>query len=397
MRTKQKIIASMFILVMLISITGIFAFDYNEDADGNPFLESEFNVKVPQISIRDLLTLQPNTEPANPEIGTIYFDSETKRLKLYDGTGWYALALEKVSTVSKKQVVEKVEKKGEVQTCSESTECGDWGDCINNYQSMTCVTVDVNCNKYEDTETRDCVSENTLESAAKGSHDIGTTETTTEDTVTEDETTIEADSEEEEVEETSEPEEECSEVCEEICTSGEEVCEEVCDEEEICSESCSTDDEGVESCEETCETIESCEEVCEEGEETCEEVCEEVCAVPEELFDITFDLEQNSLSKSDKLVVWVTLQNFGKRYVPARVIYTVTDETQTEVYKEFEEIRVYTDESIIKQFDNMVLEEGDYSLTMKVEYAGIVEEFSQDFAVETGFINAIKRFFTGWF
>ena len=75
-------------------------------------------------------------------------------------------------------------------------------------------------------------------------------------------------------------------------------------------------------------------------------------------FDITFDLEENSLGKSDKLVMWITLQNFGKRYVPARLIYSVTDEVGVEVYREFEEVRVYTDQSIIKRFDNLVLEEG---------------------------------------
>ncbi len=386
MQMKKIITIITGILLVLTMFSIVSAFSSDEDDEGNAFLETEDKVIAPQITLKDLVTLQPSTEPLNPEAGMIYFDAVSGRLKLYDGSGWYALALEKVSTISKQQVVEKVEKKGNIQECSESTDCGEWGDCINNYESMTCVTIDAGCNKYEDTETRDCVSENTLESAAKGSHDVGSGGSSGEDTTTE---TTEGVG--------SKPEEECSEVCEEVCTGGEESCTEECTEEESCSESCSTDDEGVESCEETCETTESCEDVCETGEETCEEVCEEICEVPEELFDITFDLEQNSLSASDKLVIWVTLQNFGKRYVPARVIYTVTDETQTEVYKEFEEIRVYTDESIIKQFDGMTLVEGDYVLSMRVEYAGIVEEFSDDFSVETGIFNAIKRFFTGWF
>ncbi len=364
---------------MIFSISEICGFDYNEDADGNPFLESEFNVKVPQMSIRDLVTLQPSAEPANPEIGMVYFDAESNRLKLYDGTGWYALALEKVSSVSKQQVKKTIEEKSEVQTCSKSTTCDEWGDCINNYQSMTCVTIDEACNKYEDSETRDCVSENTLESTAKESHDVvsETEETTTE--------------------ETSEPVEECSEVCEEVCEPGEESCKEECSEEESCSESCSTDDEGNENCEEVCETEEICEEVCEPGEESCTEVCEEVCEVPEELFDITFDLEESILGKSDKLVVWITLQNFGKRYIPTRLIYSVKDKLGNEVYKEFNEVRVYTDESIIKQFDDMTLSQGDYELTISIEYAGIVEEFSDNFSVETGIFGAIKRFFSRLF
>ncbi len=336
---KNKFGFGLGILLVLTLFVSICAFEYGEEDDGNPFYEADALIKAPQISIRDLFILQPSIEPANPEIGMIYFDLNSKRLKLYDGEGWYGIALEKVSTVSKQQVKEKVEEKGEVKSCSESVECGDWGDCINNYQSMICITIDENCDKYTDTETRDCVSDFKLESSAKDSHDISGGES-----VSIDET-----------------------------------------EEEIITEDTTTDEETTIEEEET----EKVEEV-----ETEPEPAEEV---PEELFDITFDLEENSLGKSDKLVVWVSLQNFGKRYVPARIIYTVTDETKKEVYKKFEEIRVYTDESIIKQFEDLVLEEGDYILSMRVEYAGIVEEFSDDFVVETGLLAGIKRFFSGWF
>jgi len=372
METKKNIRIGIFILMILISITGIYAFDYNEDDDGNPFLESEFNVKVPQMSIRDLFILQPSSEPLNPEIGMIYFDASSKRLKLYDGDGWYAIALEKVSTVSKQQVKEKVEKKGEIKVCDSSVECGEWGDCINNYQSMICVTVDATCNKYEDTETRDCVSDFKLESSAKDSHDVGESS----DTGGTKETT-------EEAEETTE---ESTEESGETETETEEVKTEETEAEEV--------EEGVEEVEEA--EVESELEVEEPAPEP-EPEPEPAEEVPEELFDITFDLEESSLSKSDKLVVWITLQNFGKKYVPARLIYTITDEAGKEVYKKFEEIRVYTDESIIKSFEDLILEEGGYVLSLRVEYAGIVEEFSNDFSVESGLLSAIKRFFSGLF
>jgi len=341
----NKIMLFFGIFLILSLSVGVSAFDYSEDDEGNAFLETEDKVIAPQITIRDLVTLQPSVEPANPEIGTIYFDSASGRLKLYDGSGWYAFALEKVSSVSKKQVKERVEENDKIKSCSESIECGDWGDCINNYQSMICVSVSEDCNKYEDTETRDCVSDFKLESAAKESHDV--------DVVSEEE------------------------------IAEEEVSEEVSEEEVVAEEGVESEEEGVEE-----EVVE--EEVVEEELEVAEEV-------PEELFDITFDLEENSLGGSDKLVVWVTLQNFGKRYVPARIIYGVSDVEGEEVYREFEEIRVYTDQSIIKRFDNLVLEEGDYVLSMRVEYAGIVEEFSGGFVVETGLWAGIKRFFGGWF
>ncbi len=323
MINKKIIMFSIGILLVLTLFTGVSAFSYDEDDAGNPFYEADAEIKVPSISIKELFVLQPSSEPTNPELGMIYFDASSKRLKLYDGTGWYAIALEKVSSVSKQQVKETIEKKGEVQTCSASTKCDDWGDCINNYQSMTCITIDESCNKYEDAETRDCVTENPFE--------------------------------------------------EEIEEAQEEVEEEVS--EEIEAEEAET-------------SIES--------EEVAEEAPEEE-TIPEALFDITFDLEENSLSSSDKLVVWITLQNFGRRYVPARLIYTITDEQGEEVYRKFEEVRVYSDESLIKTFSDLTLDKGEYNLMFEVEYAGIVEDFELGFSVETGFWAGIKRFWRALF
>jgi len=361
-KMKKQITIITGILLVLTLFSVVSAFDYNEDDEGNPFLESEFNIKVPQISIRDLFILQPSSEPLSPELGMIYFDVDSKRLKLYDGTGWYTIALEKVSTVSKQQVKEKIEKKGEVQTCSESTECGDWGDCINIYQSITCISIDSSCNKYEDVETRDCISEFELESAAKDSLDVVASDS---DSSEETETTETTEETSEEVEQTEEVEEETTEEIEPESEVENEPAEEVEPEEP--------------------------EEVEEEEEAPAEE------SIPEELFDITFDLEENMLSSSDKLVVWITLQNFGKRYVPARLIYTVTDEQGEEVYKKFEEVRVYSDESLIKTFSDLTLDEGEYNLMLEVEYAGIVEDFELGFVVETGVWAGIKRFFGGLF
>jgi hypothetical protein len=334
MINKKTITIITGILLVLTMFSVVSAFDYSEDDYGNTFLETEDEVRVSTIIIKDLFILQPSSEPTIPELGMIYFDEDSKRLKFYDGTGWYAIALEKISSISKEQVKETIEKKAELESCSVSTECGDWGDCINNYQSMTCVTIDESCEKYEDSETRDCVSDFKLESSAKDSLDVETTEAL---------------------------EEECNEVCEDVCEAGEEVCEETC--EEVCEVS-QRDDSG---------------------------------EPPEELFDITFDLDQNSLSGSDELIAWITLQNFGKKYVPARLIYIIIDEQGEEVYRAFEEIRVYSDESFIKTFSDLALEQGAYNLRLEVEYAGIVEDFESSFSVETGIWAGIKRFWQGIF
>lgn len=367
MINKKIIRLSIGILLVLTLFVGVSAFSYDEDENGNPFYEADALIKVPSISIRDLFILQPSSEPSNPELGMIYLDTNSKRLKFYDGTGWYSIALEKVSLVSKQQVKETIEKKGEVKTCSASTDCGEWGDCINNYQSMICVIIDENCNKYEDAETRDCIAESPFElpSSASGrgssSSNSGALETTTETGVVTEQTTEETPAEI--TTETS------TESTSEITTS------------EIPAEEIPT---------ETPTESESEQAPAPEPTPTEE-------AIPEELFDITFDLEENSLSSSDRLVVWITLQNFGKRYVPARLIYTITDERGKEVYRTFEEVRVYTDESLIKTFSDLTLEQGEYNLMLEVEYAGIAEDFELGFSVKTGIWAGIKIFFQGLF
>ena len=276
--------------------------------------------------------------------------------------------------VLEKEEVEKVIEKEEIEKgCVYSQTCGEWGDCINDYQTRICVTINENCSESEDTETKDCIAKSPFKEVAE--------EEVVEEEVVEEET-------EEIVEE--EVEEICEEVCEEVC---EETCKEECHEEESCHEECSGEGEE-QICKEVCEIKEVCEEVCEE---TCKEECKEVCKIPEELFDITFELEEDLLKESSDLVVWITLQNFGKRYVPARLIYIITNEEGEEAYKKFEETRVYTDKFTIKKFDDLILEEGNYDISLKVEYAGITEEFEDTFIVKRNIFYKVIRFFKGIF
>ena len=46
------------------------------------------------VSVKDVLKLQPRTEPASAEAGDLYFDSSSSTLKLYDGTSWRTVSLQ---------------------------------------------------------------------------------------------------------------------------------------------------------------------------------------------------------------------------------------------------------------------------------------------------------------
>jgi hypothetical protein len=502
MINKKIIMFSIGILLVLTLFTGVSAFSYDEDDDGNPFYEADAEIRVPAISIRDLFILQPSSEPVEPELGTIYFDVNSKRLKLYDGTGWYSIVLEKdyfeeeieeeiedVEEVKeqaekgdekkdkeKKEESEKesdgeeekeieeddtesIRKKAEVEeTCIASTTCGEWGDCINDHQTKVCVSVNEDCSESRVTETQDCITENPFHKE------------------------IEEEEIEEEIGDVEEVKEQAEKGDEKKDKEKKEEIEE--DDKEITinleyktGTNYDADDDGNESTigiidltventrfnwdvdeiklctrweTRSLETNESTT-VCHGSEQCCVfmeltpardkwnnifylnygkygatynnivsariiyydvsldlnniysnvynsdwanlEVKFYSEPIPEELFDITFDIEENTLSSSDKLVVLITLQNFGRKHVPARLIYIFEDKDGNEVYRDFEEIRVYTDESIIKRFDELKLKQGKYKLKLNVEYAGIVEEFESGFEIKENVLVRIKNWF----
>ncbi|MCH7850522.1 MAG: LamG domain-containing protein, partial [Nanoarchaeota archaeon] len=211
------------------------------------------------------------------------------------------------------------------EACTPSISCGEWGDCINSYQTRLCISMNKECIESNINEERECFIE-------------------------------------EEIEETVE--------------------EEIVDVEEVV--------EGEEIEEVEGEVVEGeVEEI--ETEEVEEEITEDPIKdpIPEELLDITFDLEENSLNSADKLIVWISLQSFGKNYIPARLVYIIEDVNKIEIYREFEEIRIYSEVSIIKKFEGLSLDSGDYTLIFHVEYSGIVEEFRSKFTIKTGVFNLI--------
>ena len=121
---KLKLItAGIFLLIILISITSVKGFSYVEEEDGTYYYEIDAEIKAQKLTVRDLITLQPKIEPENPVFGLIYLDINSKKLRFYDGFDWYNLELEK----------DKI--------CSFSKDCNQWGDCINNYQTKTCLIV----------------------------------------------------------------------------------------------------------------------------------------------------------------------------------------------------------------------------------------------------------------
>jgi len=164
------------------------------------------------------------------------------------------------------------------------------------------------------------------------------------------------------------------------------------DERNSCESRVESTEEEVE--EEPVEEIITEEEVIEEEvieEESTEETSEQI---PEELLDVSIMLEENVISSSEDLIVRVFLESFGRKFVSARIIYTILDSEGNSVYGSFDERRIYTERVVTKKFDDLDLKEGDYILNVNIEYAGILEEFDQIFEIRDVPFKEIRAFFS---
>lgn len=104
--------------------------------------------------------------------------------------------------------------------------------------------------------------------------------------------------------------------------------------------------------------------------------------LPAQLFDIKLELEKNRIPLDEKLIAWVTFESFGTEPTPVNLTYTILDDSGNGVYSELGEVIVYTEEFIIKNFENLNMGIGEYSLELIVEYSNVTEEFRQNFTIE---------------
>lgn len=338
MKYKELTMAGFFLLILLISIIPVKGIGYIEKDDGTYYYEIDSEVRTQKITINDLITLLPQTEPENPVFGMIYLDISSKKLRFYDGFDWYNIALEK----------EKI--------CNSSKDCKEWGDCINGYQTKACLIVNEYCSKSEIIEKQDCSFENPFQEKIK---EVESVENITPKTPTQI-ATPEAPTEQPQA--PPETPTETSQIPEAPT-------------EETITGNVVTEIKGSGWLERFLDFFKRLSSVTGNIINGMNE------PISEELSNINFKLEEKSLSNSDKLVAMITIQNLGEKYVPARLYYIVKDKKENEAYMEFEEIRVSKDYSITKRFDSLNLNYGSYTLNLKVEYLGISKEFKEDFTI----------------
>jgi len=104
--------------------------------------------------------------------------------------------------------------------------------------------------------------------------------------------------------------------------------------------------------------------------------------IPEQLFDITFDLDSAVVEKPDKISARVSFNNFGLVPTLVDLTYTIIDSSGTEVYSEKGSVTVETEQLLTKSFETSALEAGGYTLVLKTVYnTNVTDEFRQAFEI----------------
>ena len=102
-----------------------------------------------------------------------------------------------------------------------------------------------------------------------------------------------------------------------------------------------------------------------------------------ELFDIALTIENALLDKSSDLMARTQFTSFGTVPTLVNLVYRIEDTSGNEVFTENGEITVETEQTVTKEFKNLNLANGQYTLILITTYGDNVrDEFKQAFEVK---------------
>lgn len=104
--------------------------------------------------------------------------------------------------------------------------------------------------------------------------------------------------------------------------------------------------------------------------------------LPEQLFDISFEIDDSSIKDIEELTARVILVSFGKVPTPVDLTFTILDESGQVVYTKKDYIVVESEIVFTKKFENIELAPGKYTLVLNTFYnVDVEDEFKQDFEI----------------
>lgn len=121
--------------------------------------------------------------------------------------------------------------------------------------------------------------------------------------------------------------------------------------------------------------------------------------IPEQLFDINLELDDNKVTDVRELTSRVIFISFGKVPTPVDLTFTILDATGEVIHSEKDYVVVETEQALERKFKEIdYLAPGNYTLLLKTLYNTSVEdEFRQDFEIITGKEKAMGILGSAWF
>ena len=108
-----------------------------------------------------------------------------------------------------------------------------------------------------------------------------------------------------------------------------------------------------------------------------------LAGVPEQLFDITMNIEDRTIESSDELVAIITYESFGSVPTPVDLTYTIYNKDGEIVHAEKGDVIVETENIERKYFKGLNLPEGEYYLIFETIYnVDVSDEFRGDFEIK---------------
>ena len=112
---------------------------------------------------------------------------------------------------------------------------------------------------------------------------------------------------------------------------------------------------------------------------------------PTQLFDIKFELDSATIKNSSELTSVIRFASFGSVPTPVNLTYKILDSSGIEVYSEKGNVVVTTEQIVRKNFENLNLKPGKYTLTLTTLYnKNISDIFRQEFEIkDTGVFSSL--------
>lgn len=106
--------------------------------------------------------------------------------------------------------------------------------------------------------------------------------------------------------------------------------------------------------------------------------------LPSQLFDISFEIDNNVLKKKDDLSGKINFKNFGANSTEIYLTFIIFNELGNEIYQEEESLLVEAEEILFKNFEDLNLPEGKYEIVLRTLYGLDIEnEFRHGFEVKS--------------